>query len=156
MLCGPHDRYEWLRKLFPTGVWISNLPPRRVTMEAILARSTANRFTYNVNTLSDVCDEIHFWKQVQKLSLRYTTDAKISKAYTLGIIYKRKSFRFSCYVTPWAGAGLFNLSCGAGNFRKIWTACRRNETKYTYEEWISIDIDMSIILAVCLSSHHEQ
>lgn len=149
-LCGPHDRCGWVRKFFPIGVWISNHPPCKVAIEAILARSTANRFTYNINIISDVCDEIHSWKQVHKLSLRDTTDAKICMAYILGITHTTKSFRFSCVVTSWSGAGLFNLSCGAGNFEKVWMACRRNATKYTYEEWINIAIDTSIILAVCL------
>lgn len=142
---------------FPPGCeFRTTHPPRNVAIEAILARSTPNRLTYNIKTISDICDEIHFWKPVHKLSLRDTTDAKICMAYTLAITDTKKSFRFSCVVTPWPGAGLFDLSCGAGNFRKVWMAFRRNATKYTYEEWINIAIDMRIILAVCLSTHKEQ
>jgi len=47
-------------------------------------------------------------------------------AYILGITDSTKSFRLLRDVTPWAGAGLFNLSCVAGNFEKNWMACGRD------------------------------
>jgi len=53
-LCGPHDRQKWVQKVFLTGMWISNHPPRRVAIEAILAPSTANIFICNLINLSDV------------------------------------------------------------------------------------------------------
>jgi len=59
-LCGPHDQYRWVPKFFPAGVWISKHPSLKVAVEAILARSTANRITYNINTISDVVTKSMF------------------------------------------------------------------------------------------------
>jgi hypothetical protein len=95
----PHNLYGRVRKDFLTGMRISNHPHRRVAIVAILARSTANIFTYNIINLRDVCDEIHFWKQILKLLLRCTTDDKICMAYILGVTDSTKSFRLSRDVT---------------------------------------------------------